>query len=196
MARVLAGAIGARSPYLDYGALPALGRERSPARRSFDGGKHLGAVDLRHRTAAFAGQHELALLVPGVAGKVGVAALETMDDPCRHERIDGPIDRDRRQPLAARRPSDPALRRRRSPDGRPPRSPGIPPRAAGSAAAPWPQTLFGPSPWPRRGNGRGCARVSERPCWGSIRSLLPYTTCWPETPPPPVQSNPKAKVGP
>ena len=40
--------------------------------------------------------------VPGMAGKKGVAAFEAVHDADGHQRVDGPVDRDRRQPFAAR----------------------------------------------------------------------------------------------
>ena len=94
---------------------PQLAAERGRFRGPVDGGEHLGAVDLGHRAAPLAGEHQLALLVAGVAGEERVAALEAMHDAGSHQGVDGPVDRDRRQPLAAPGHAGPAPRRRRWP---------------------------------------------------------------------------------
>ncbi len=94
----------AHSPHTSTtAALSAPAENRRRIGRLVDGGKHLGAVDLRHGIAPLAGKHELALLMAGVTGKKGVAAFEAMHDAGGHQGIDGPVDRDRRQPLAPRR---------------------------------------------------------------------------------------------
>ena len=97
LAALLPGARSRTGPDLDH---RTLGREPRRARRGVDGREHLVAVDLGHAAAGLAGQHQLAHLVAGVAGKEGVAALEAVHDAGRHQRIDRPVDRDRRQPLA------------------------------------------------------------------------------------------------
>jgi hypothetical protein len=54
--------------------------ENAAEPRRVDGRKHLVAVDLRHPSACLAGQHQLAHLVAGMAGKEGIAALEAVHD--------------------------------------------------------------------------------------------------------------------
>ncbi len=156
----------AHSPHTSTTALLlGLAAERCGVGGLVDGGEHPGAVHLGHRAALLAGEHELALLVAGVAGEEGVAALEAMHDARGHQRIDGAVDRDRRQPVATRRQP---LEHLVGAD-RPVRSRGnlLEHRLAQRRE---PQTLVlqtpcARAPWPRRGRGRGRARVPERPCW-------------------------------
>src|SRR5262245_29643882 len=93
------GTIGAQAPHL-YHRL--LGRKRNLSRRFVDRLEHAIGVDLGHPPAAFAGEHQLAARVAGVAGKKGIAALEPVHDPDPDQRVDRPVDRNRCQPLAAR----------------------------------------------------------------------------------------------
>ena len=183
----------AHSPHTSTtAALSALGREKRRIGGLIDGGKNLGAVDFRDRIALFAGKHELALLVTGVAGKKGVAAFETMDDSGRHQGIDGPIDRDRRQPLAA---GGHPLQHLVGADGL--MRGGRDFLEHGLAQRGQPQS-FGLERFSGLRHGlveamrRGYARASERLCWRSRGSLLPYTTAGLERHRHPCESNPKA----
>src|SRR5581483_11921856 len=97
--RLVARAAGTQSPHLDHRGVRG---ELSGACRLVDGGEGASTVDLRHASARLAGEHETAHLVAGLAGEVGIAALEAVHHAGRNQCLDGPIDRDRRQALAAR----------------------------------------------------------------------------------------------
>ena len=142
-------AIRAQAPHLDHRARR---RERRPTRRPCRWRRTPCRRPPRRsgRTSRSPAPDAACAVVAGMTGEERVAALEAMHDAGRQQRIDGPVDRDRRQPLAALRRACPAPRRRRSPGARR-RSRRTPPGAAASASNPCHQTPCAPAPWPRRG---------------------------------------------
>jgi len=87
----------AQAPHLDDGPL---GSKARPVGAAVDRRKYRVRICLGHAPAGFAGEHQLAHLVAGVAGEEGVAAFEAMHDARRHERFDGAVDGDGCQPFA------------------------------------------------------------------------------------------------
>src|SRR5690349_2605582 len=93
--------IGTQTPNFHY---RFFGGKGGKIRRLVDRLENRIAVDLGHRPAGLTRQHQLAArLMAGVTGEIGIPAFEAVHDAYRHQGINGAIDRDRGQPLAARR---------------------------------------------------------------------------------------------
>ena len=95
----MCGAFLAGSGHLDEANA---GLELGIARGMVDSVEDLVAIDLLHGAAFFAAQKNRrpasARLIHSPASEVSVLALETMDDTCLQQRVQGPVDRYRREP--------------------------------------------------------------------------------------------------